>query len=113
MRWVPSAAVRPNHCACIPFVAGRHPEGFFDFGTEIMAFDGHVYVSVVAAKQMASAMGWGPVVKADDSALRSELENAKLELVQAGEFREAAEKVFESFGKKVPGKPGRSRKVAA
>lgn len=60
MRWVPAAAVRPHRCACIPFIGSHDPGGFFDFNTEIAAFDGHVYVSVVAARQMAEYMGWQP-----------------------------------------------------
>lgn len=61
VRWVPAAVVRPHRCAFIPFLGSHHPRGFFDFGTEIMAFDGHAYCSVVAAEQMAAAMGWAPV----------------------------------------------------
>lgn len=59
-RWVPVAARRPNRCAFIPFLGSHHPGGYFDFGTEIMVFDGHVYCSVIAAEQMATLMGWVP-----------------------------------------------------
>lgn len=117
MRWVPSAVKRPNHCAAIPFVAGHHPEGFFDFGTEILAFDGHVYVSVVAAKQMAAYMGWAPVgvnpLERRVAELEAELAAAKAEVGELEKFREAARHAMEQFGQKIPArKPARVKSAS-
>jgi len=117
IRWVPAAVIRPNRCAFIPFVGSHHPKGFFDFGTEIMAFDGHAYCSVVAAEQMAAAMGWAPAgdrlaAEAHVKALEADVEAAKAE---ADELRAqlAAVEVLKqgSFTQTRP--PGRPRKVAA
>lgn len=114
MRWVPSAVKRPNHCAAIPFIAGHHPEGFFDFGTEILAFDGHVYVSVVAAKQMAERMGWAPVgvnpLERRVAELEAELAAAEAKNAELEKFRESARYAMEQFGKSIPArKPGRPK----
>jgi hypothetical protein len=115
MRWVPSAVKRPNHCAAIPFIAGHHPEGFFDFGTEICAFDGHVYVSVVAAKQMAEYMGWAPKARVNPLAARvaqleADLAVAEEKNVELERFRESARHAMEQFGQKIPArKPGRPK----
>lgn len=81
MRWVPAAVKRPNRCAFIPFVSSHDPRGFFDFGTEIMAFDGHAYCSVTAAEQMAQAMGWTPA--GDAAAARARVAELEAELVDA------------------------------
>lgn len=115
MRWVPSAVKRPNHCAAIPYIAGHHPEGFFDFGTEILAFDGHVYVSVVAAKEMAQYMGWAPAggvnpLEREVAQLKADLAAAEAKNVELEKFRESARHTLEQFGKSIPArKPGRPK----
>lgn len=115
MRWLETAAVRPHRCACIPFIAGSQAEGFFDFGTEIQAFDGHVYVSVVAAKQMAEAMGWAPKGPDQSAAkvekLQAELDGVRDELAQAQAELEAVH-VLKRGGFASSRKPGRPKAVA-
>lgn len=117
MRWVQAAQIRPHRCSFIPFVAGHHPKGFFDFGTEIMAFDGHAYCSVVAAEQMAGAMGWAPA--GDASNLRArvrELEAVvalKDEEVAALQVKLDAVQVLRQAGYEAARRPGRPKKVAA
>lgn len=57
LRWVPTAAIRPHKCAAIPFIGqSGNGKGFFDTGTDY--FNDRVYISVVAAEQMAQALGW-------------------------------------------------------
>lgn len=117
IRWVPAAVIRPNKCAFIPFIGSHHPKGFFDFGTEIMAFDGHAYCSVVAAEQMAALMGWVPsadvmAARARVAEVEAELEAAREET--AGVRRElAAVEVLKqgSFTQTRP--PGRPKKAVA
>lgn len=121
MRHVPVAAVRPHRCACIPFIGSHDAGGFFDFGTEIAAFDGHVYVSVVAAGLMAEAMGWVP---AGDIAREREgfkeqtaVQVARIDALEAErdelQGRIDAIHVLKMHGAVEGAKPGRPRKVAA
>lgn len=117
MRWVPAAVKRPNRCSFIPFIASHHPKGFFDFGTEIMAFDGHAYCSVVAAEQMAAAMGWVPngdvvAARAQVTAIEAQLEQVRAE---ADELRVqlAAVEVLKQGPFTQTRPPGRPKKVAA
>lgn len=116
MRWVPAAVVRPHRCALIPFVGSHHPRGFFDYGTEMQAFDGHVYVSVVAAEQMARHLGWvapGDVVNANRRVadLEARLERAHAE---AETLREqlGAVRVLKNAGFAQSNPPGRPKKKA-
>lgn len=81
MRWVPAAVKRPHQCACIPFVGSHDPAGFFDFGTDMPVMDGHVYVSVIAAQQMAAALGW--VSGGDALELQREIEKLRAQLKEA------------------------------
>lgn len=53
---------RPHRCAAIPFIGQTHPKGFFDTGTEF--FGERVYISVVAAEEMARALGWASPAEA-------------------------------------------------
>lgn len=114
MRWVPAAVTRPHRCAFIPFIGSHHPEGFFDFGTEIMAFDGHAYCSVVAARQMAEAMGWAPAGGVNPLTAKVaslEAENEQLRAVLGARERElAAVEVLKAGGFTQARKPGRPPK---
>lgn len=56
MRWVATPAMRPHHCAAVPFIA-RDAEGFIDTGSEMPGYDNHVYVSVKAVREMARMVG--------------------------------------------------------
>lgn len=63
MRLVPTADIKPGRCAVLPQVGGQHPEGYIDTGSEMLGggdgrFDQHVYVSVVAARELAGVIGW-------------------------------------------------------
>jgi hypothetical protein len=117
MRWVPAAAVRPNRCAFIPFIGSHHPRGFFDFGTEIMAFDGHAYCSVVAAEQMAAAMGWAPA--GDSFALKQRVRELEDQVAQKADEMAALQAQVDAVhtlrqaGYEPARKPGRPRKQVA
>lgn len=116
MRWVQAAQARPHKCSFIPFIGGHHPEGFFDAGTEIMAFDGHVYCSVVAARQMAEMMGWAPAgdanLKAKVRELEDQVQQAKDETAALQTQLDAVQ-VLRQAGYEAARKPGRPRRVAA
>lgn len=114
MRWVSAPAVRPHQCVCIPSIAGRHQRGFFDWNTNFPVVDGRVYVSVVAAEQMAKFMGWTP--KNQDAGLKRELEAEKQENARLGglvaelEAQLAAVAVLKNASFKQQGAPGRPAK---
>lgn len=116
MRWVAAAVARPHRCALIPFVGSHHSRGFFDYGTEIQAFDGHVYVSVVAAEQMAAALGWAPgdtnVLKAKNRELEDALAMKDDELTGLREQLGAVQ-ILKNNGFAQTRPPGRPKKVAA
>lgn len=115
MRWVPAPVVRPHQCICIPSIAGRHQRGFFDWEQEFNAIDGRVYVSVVAAEQMAWFMGWTP--KNQDAGVHRELEQEKQKTAdlasQIATLQEqlAAVAVLKNGSFKQQGAPGRPAKT--
>src|SRR3954470_12894032 len=117
IRWVPAAVIRPNRCSFIPFIGSHHPKGFFDAGTEIMAFDGHAYCSVVAAEQMAALMGWVPsgdvmAARARVAEVEAELEAAREETAAVRRELAAVEVLKQgSFTQTRP--PGRPKKAVA
>jgi hypothetical protein len=39
MRVVPSALVRPHHCAVYPQLGSNHPDGYFDTGNDLSVID--------------------------------------------------------------------------
>lgn len=117
LRWVQAAQARPHRCSFIPFIGGHQAKGFFDFGTEIMAFDGHAYCSVVAAEQMAAAMGWAPA--GDAANLKAKVVELELAVAQARDETAAlqaqldAVHVLKQAGYQPSRKVGRPPKVAA
>lgn len=115
MRWVESAPVRPQRCAALPYIGNSNSQyGFIDTGAELPGFDNHVYVSVVAVREMAKLIGW------DDPSLwkpgleRSQARVAELEQ-QVAELQEqlAAVQVLKSAGYTAARKPGRPPKAKA
>lgn len=64
MRLVPSALTSPSRCAALPYIGRDHPLGYFDTGSELPGrgdqYDSHVYISVVAAQEMARMLDWAP-----------------------------------------------------
>lgn len=58
MRWVERAVTKPSRCAVIPFIGQGHEDGYIDTGSELDGFDNHVYVSVVAVREMARLINW-------------------------------------------------------
>ena len=60
MRYVQHAALRPHHCAVIPFIGNTNGRGFIDTGIDLPGWDPHVYVSVEAIEEMARLIGWQP-----------------------------------------------------
>ena len=81
MRWVPRAVQRPHRCAFYPTLGSAQTRGYFKADGAFRDFDGTVYVSVVAAEQMAKMMGMVPKhqVAALDRELKAQQEvNAEL-----------------------------------
>ena len=78
MRFVERAEIKPSRCAAIPFIGNDHPEGFIDTGSELAGFDNHVYVSVVAVKQMNKIIGG--LSREEAAALHAEIEGLKREV---------------------------------
>lgn len=114
MRFVQRAEIRPGRCAVLPQIGGDHPLGFFDCG-EMPGFDNRVFVSVVAAEEMARKLGWTPPVERQElearvAALEGEVDRLGEEVREADRFAEAAEYTLGKFGEKVRRKPGRPKK---
>lgn len=116
MRWVQHAAIRPHHCAVIPYVANSNARaGFFDTGNDFRDQD-HCYISVEAVQEMARLIGWQPStvlkpLEAKVAARDERIAELEAEVAEHEKFRDAAEYTLEKFGSKVRNKPG--RKVAA
>jgi hypothetical protein len=113
MRLVDSAPIRPGRCAVLPQIAGTHPQGFIDTGSEMPGFDNHVYVSVVAVEQMARLLGWPSPAEQHDLAeakrsLEAELTRVREELAEADRVLQAID-TLESRDFRARRKPGRPR----
>lgn len=113
MRFVQQAAVKPSRCAVLPQVGGSHRDGYIDTGSEMLGggdgrWDQHVYVSVVAVKEMAAMIGWcDPApLEARLAQVEAELEQARAELAQANRHLDAID-VLESEGFRARKRPGR------
>lgn len=117
MRFVERAITRPSRCAVLPYVGANHPRGFIDTGSELAGFDNHVYVSVVAAEEMARMVGFVPGHRLKE--IEAERDAALLELAQAREDLAVAERhleavdLLESKGFTARKKPGRPKREEA
>ena len=76
MREVDRPAIRPMHCAAIPFL-GQTAEGerWIDTGSEMPGFDNHVYLSATAVRQCMSILGYTSPAEVEE--LRKALEDAE------------------------------------
>lgn len=115
MRFVQHAAIRPHHCAAIPYMGNSNSQGFFDTGSELDGFDNHVYISVEAVAEMAQLMGWShpsalDKLEREKAALQAQVDQLQAEVKEADKFAEAAEYTLGKFGAKVQKKPGRPPK---
>lgn len=119
MRLVPRALTSPSRCAVLPYIGPDHPDGYFDTGSELPGrgdqFDSHVYVSVVAAREMARMLGYhSPEAM---QAVQEVCENQRAELELAREEIERLEVVLgaidtlESRDFRARKKPGRPKVV--
>jgi ABC-type Zn uptake system ZnuABC Zn-binding protein ZnuA len=113
--------VRPHHCAVFPQLGANHKEGYFDTGNDLNAIDPHVYVSVVAVKEMAKQLGYVPpedhsVALAQRDAALSRIETLEQELQEKQQVI-AAVHVIKSAGfvaeKKRGPKPKQPERSAA
>lgn len=116
MRLVERAATRPMRCAVLPQIGQNHERGFIDTGSEMPGFDNHVYVSVVAAEQMARMVGWVPgrdlkAVEAERDEALADLAAVREELASAERHLEAVD-LLESRGFTARKKPGRPKREA-
>lgn len=111
MRFCEKAPIRPHHCAVIPHLGANHPDGYIDSGNEITAIDPHIYVSVVAVREMARVIGDPSREEHADALARierleQELEATKNALAEADRLVEAID-VIESRDFRARKKPGR------
>ena len=114
MRFVERADIRPHRCAVVPTIAGDHPDGYFDTGSEMPGFDNHIYVSVVAVREMARKLNWVSPETYQEAldqidALERELAQANAELRETQHFMDAID-VIESRDFRARRKPGRPKK---
>lgn len=59
MRVVDRPAIRPMHCAAIPFLGqAAENERWIDTGAEMPGFDNHVYLSATAVRQAMCLLGY-------------------------------------------------------
>lgn len=118
MRWVDRALTKPSRCAVIPSIGIDHPEGYIDTGSELPGkgdqFDCHVYVSVVALREMCKTMGWPLPEQAAEVEQQLSAVEAQLEAVVAERDALAAKfqaiDVLASEGFRARNKPGRPPK---
>lgn len=107
-------------CAVLPQIGGRHPDGFIDTGSELPGrgdqWDEHVYVSVVAVREMARLIGWYPPEHVTDLEQRLVGMADKLSMVEAERDHAlsvvGAVDVIESEGFRRRKKAGRPSKEA-
>lgn len=121
MRHVDRALTTPSRCAVLPSIGSSHELGFIDTGSELPgkgdAFDCHVYVSVVALREMMRVEGYPmpeDVQALSDRLDELETENAALVAERddlAAKF--AAIDMLASADFRARNKPGRPKKVAA
>ena len=94
MRWVATPAMRPHHCAAVPFIA-RDAEGFIDTGSELNGYDNHVYVSVKAVREMARMVGM--VSHGEYQAALERVATLEAQLRDAAEENDALRSQFEAI----------------
>ncbi len=126
MRWVETATIAPHRCAVIPYIGSNSDQGFIDSGSEMDGFDQHVYISVVAVKEMARLIGlpskeeYNRIVAEANSLARQydelsdELDAAKQELdaidtLESSDYREFKRKKRTG---RPPGRPRNEEMVA-
>jgi hypothetical protein len=114
MRFVQRAVTKPMHCAVLPFIGQTHERGFIDTGSELPGFDNHVYISVVAAEEMARMVGFIP--GKERTRVQAELDQAlarvtelERDLSEAERHLEAVD-LLESRGFTARKKPGRPKR---
>jgi uncharacterized protein (UPF0335 family) len=120
VRFVEKAVIRPSRCAVLPHLpsGGNHPDGFIDTMAEMPSsgFDQHVYVSVVAVREMAKMIGWHSPETMD--ATENELEALKHRCAALEDEVQTLNKEFEaidlleSAGYTSRKKPGRKPAIA-
>lgn len=110
MRWVDQAITRPFRCAVVPYAGNGSGRMFIDTGQDLDLE--HVYISDVAAEQIAKMLGWVPPATVDTQAeqiaeLNAKLSEATAEIESLREYERASQYTLEHFGEKVRRKPGR------
>jgi hypothetical protein len=117
MRHVDRALTTPSRCAVLPQIGIEHPLGYIDTGSELGhgdQWDQHVYVSIVALREMCKLMGWPLPEEADE--MRTRLEQLEAVLDDTIAERDALKAKFgaidmlASEGFRARNKPGRPPK---
>lgn len=116
MRYVEAAAMRPHHCAAIPFSGMHSPGGFIDTGVDLPGWDPHVYISRTWVDEAARFFGWTSPQQADqlNAALADkdrELEQLRTSLAEREKQLEAVQ-VLKNTGFEQARKPGRPKTKA-
>jgi hypothetical protein len=115
MHFVQHCAVRPHHCAVLPFVGNAtSTKGFIDTGSELDGFDNHVYVSLEAVEEMARMIGWSSPSSVHDAERRAAQAEMRARLLdtEVQELRafKKAYSTLTSQGADVKRRPGRPKK---
>ena len=116
MRLVDKPTIAPAHCAAIPFLGPTsETTRWIDTGSEMVGWDGRVYLSDVAVRQCMSLFGFPSPGEyeqavAERDAIRAELEALKVETRQIRRELDAID-VLESADFTRRKKPGRPPKV--
>ena len=114
MRIVKEAARIPHHCVVYPHLGAKQVEGYVDTGNDLTCIDPHIYLSVVAVREMAKLIGLPDAQEHEAAVARVEqlerdLDEARSALAEADRLIEAID-VIESRDFRARKKPGRPRK---
>ena len=98
MRFVTKAEMRPHACAVYPHLGSQQQEGYFDTGSNMPGpgvWINHIYVSVVAVKDMARKLNWISDTEAGE--LRAQIHQLEQERDEAIARADAAEAVVDAI----------------
>jgi len=93
MRWVDACRIYPARCAVLPQLGGTHRDGYFDSLTTTSSGE-RVYVSVVAARMMAEALGYKR--PGDESAAVAERDRLRVRVAELEAQREEQQRIVDA-----------------
>jgi hypothetical protein len=115
VRWVRTAALRPQRCLFIPFIGANHPKGFLTTNTNVDEWN-HAYLSVEAAELFSRFMGWDPpgaaaAERAKTQVALDRIAELEAEVAERDRALEAAGLIADGYS--LRRKPGRPKKEIA